>query len=53
MTTKIFVGNLSNDATVPELKALFAQFGNVVECDIMKHFGFVVGYRSRSMANRK
>lgn len=46
MPTKIFVGNLDVESTPEleeELKSLFAQFGEVVECAILtgKNFGFV------------
>ncbi len=39
---KIFVGNLDEGARADELRALFEQFGQVTECDIIKNFGFVV-----------
>ncbi|XP_018112334.1 RNA binding motif protein 4B L homeolog isoform X1 [Xenopus laevis] len=38
---KLFVGNLPPEATQPELKSLFEQFGRVTECDIIKNYGFV------------
>jgi RNA recognition motif-containing protein len=50
MTTKIFIGNLSDRSSVEEVRGLFEQFGTVVECDIVKHFGFVV---SRCVKIRK
>lgn len=41
-TFKIFVGNLSSNTTATDVKPLFEKFGKVVECDIMKNYGFVV-----------
>ncbi|XP_036404947.1 RNA-binding protein 4.1 isoform X1 [Megalops cyprinoides] len=38
---KIFIGNLSQDTTAEELRALFSQYGKISECDIVKNFGFV------------
>ncbi|XP_075209703.1 LOW QUALITY PROTEIN: RNA-binding protein 4.1 [Chanos chanos] len=38
---KIFVGNLPPQAESDELQALFAQYGTVTECSIIKNFAFV------------
>ena len=38
---KIYVGNIPGLARNSELKELFEKFGKVVECDILKDFGFV------------
>ncbi|XP_018607469.1 splicing factor 1 isoform X6 [Scleropages formosus] len=38
---KIFIGNLSQETTAEELRALFTQYGKVSECDIVKNYGFV------------
>ena len=38
---KIYVGNIHSSARSAELKELFEKFGKVVECDILKDFGFV------------
>ncbi|XP_037538213.1 RNA-binding protein 4.1 [Nematolebias whitei] len=38
---KIFIGNLANDTTIKELRALFEKYGTVNDCDILKNFGFV------------
>lgn len=38
---KIYVGNLTTAARSCDLKELFEKFGRVVECDILKDFGFV------------
>lgn len=41
-TFKIFVGNLPDGTSATEVKPLFEKYGTVVECDIVKNFGFVV-----------
>ncbi|XP_043931911.1 RNA-binding protein 4-like isoform X2 [Protopterus annectens] len=38
---KIFIGNLPRQATEQELRNLFEKYGKVVECDIIKNYGFV------------
>ncbi|XP_045475885.1 RNA-binding protein lark [Harmonia axyridis] len=40
-TTKIFVGNLTDNTKAPEIRELFKRFGTVVECDIVRNYGFV------------
>ncbi|KAG4066504.1 hypothetical protein HA402_007140 [Bradysia odoriphaga] len=40
-TTKIFVGNLTDKTRAPEVRELFAKYGTVVECDIVRNYGFV------------
>ncbi|XP_034239431.1 RNA-binding protein lark-like isoform X2 [Thrips palmi] len=40
-TTKIFVGNLTDNTKAPEIRELFTKFGTVVECDIVRNYGFV------------
>lgn len=40
-TTKVFVGNLSDNTKAPQVRALFSKFGTVVECDIVRNYGFV------------
>ncbi|XP_034632669.1 RNA-binding protein 14-like isoform X1 [Trachemys scripta elegans] len=40
-TCKIFVGNVSAACTSGELRALFQQYGPVVECDVVKDYAFV------------
>jgi len=40
-TTKIFVGNLADSIKASQVRALFAKFGTVVECDIVRNYGFV------------
>lgn len=40
-TTKIFVGNLTDKTRAPEVRELFGKYGAVVECDIVRNYGFV------------
>ncbi|XP_050519088.1 RNA-binding protein lark-like [Diabrotica virgifera virgifera] len=40
-TTKIFVGNLRDNTKAPQIRELFEQYGTVVECDIIRNYGFV------------
>ena len=40
-TTKIFVGNLTDNTKAPQVRELFTKFGTVVECDIVRNYGFV------------
>ncbi|KAL0274653.1 UNVERIFIED_CONTAM: hypothetical protein PYX00_002736 [Menopon gallinae] len=40
-TTKVFVGNLTDNTKAPQVRALFAKYGTVVECDIVRNYGFV------------
>lgn len=39
--TKLYVGNLPEDTDKDELHSLFTKYGNVVEFDILKDYGFV------------
>jgi RNA-binding protein 4 len=41
-TTKIFIGNLSEKTKPETIRQLFSKFGVVVECDIIRNYGFVV-----------
>lgn len=41
-TFKIFVGNLSDKTGSVDIKPLFEKYGKVVECDVVKNYGFVV-----------
>ncbi|XP_055879259.1 RNA-binding protein lark-like isoform X2 [Biomphalaria glabrata] len=41
MTIKIFLGNLSSETTSDKIRPLFEKYGQVVECDVLKNFGFV------------
>lgn len=40
-TTKIFVGNLTEKTRVNEVRQLFEKFGSVLECDVIRNYGFV------------
>ncbi|XP_050513800.1 RNA-binding protein lark isoform X1 [Diabrotica virgifera virgifera] len=40
-TTKIFVGNLTDNTKAPQIRELFKKYGTVVECDIVRNYGFV------------
>jgi len=44
-TTKIFVGNLSETTKANEVRELFGRYGTVVECDIVRTYGFVVSVK--------
>lgn len=44
-TTKMFVGNLADGVKAAQVKALFQKYGTVVECDIVRNYGFVVRYQ--------
>lgn len=33
-TTKIFVGNLTDQTRAPQVRELFGKFGSVIECDV-------------------
>lgn len=43
-TFKIFVGNLGDKTTSADIKPLFEKYGKVVECDVVKNYGFVVSF---------
>ena len=38
---KIFVGRLPDDATQPELEELFKEYGEVMDCCVLKGYAFV------------
>ena len=38
---KPFIGNLPREATEQEIRSPFEQYGKVLECDIIKNYGFV------------
>ncbi|XP_044265848.1 RNA-binding protein 4.1-like [Tribolium madens] len=40
-TTKVFVGSLPNGVTTDDLRALFAPYGAIAECDIANRCGFL------------
>lgn len=41
-TFKLFVGNLADSTTAAGLRPHFEKYGKVVECDVVKNYGFVV-----------
>ncbi len=41
---KIFVGNLSDEATEAQLQELFKPYGEITECAVLNRFGFVVSF---------
>ncbi|KAL4238931.1 hypothetical protein ACF0H5_003637 [Mactra antiquata] len=41
VTTKLYIGNIPETCRKTDLQQLFKQYGNVVECDIVKNYGFV------------
>lgn len=41
-TVKIFIGNLPDRTKANDVRALFGKYGTVVECDIIRNYGFVV-----------
>ncbi|XP_049539070.1 RNA-binding protein lark [Anopheles darlingi] len=40
-TAKIFVGNLTDKTRAPQIRDLFEKFGTIIECDIVRNYGFV------------
>lgn len=46
-TVKIFIGNLPDGSKAADVRALFGKYGTVVECDIIRNYGFVVSCRKR------
>lgn len=40
-TTKIFVGNLTEKTRSAEVRTLFEKYGTVLECDVIRNYGFV------------
>jgi RNA recognition motif-containing protein len=40
-TTKIFVGNLTEKTRQAEVRILFEKYGTVLECDVIRNYGFV------------
>lgn len=41
-TFKIFVGNLADTIGADDIKPHFEKYGKVIECDVVKNYGFVV-----------
>lgn len=40
-TFKLFVGNIDEKTQANDLKPIFEKYGTVVECDVVKNYGFV------------
>lgn len=51
-TFKIFIGNLADKTANGDIKPLFEKYGKVVECDVVKNYGFVVSMPLHSVYNR-
>lgn len=47
-TFKIFIGNLADKTANGDIKPLFEKYGKVVECDVVKNYGFVVSINVRN-----
>lgn len=41
-TFKIFIGKIPEKTVAQDIKPLFERYGKVVECDVVKNYGFVV-----------
>lgn len=39
---KVYVGNVPEQVRRAELRELFARFGNIDECDIVRDYAFIV-----------
>ena len=55
MGTRLYIGNLSYDATENDLRAFFEQAGSVIGCDVMfdKHTGRSKGFAFVEMASQE
>lgn len=42
VSTKLYIGNIPETCRKMDLQKLFEAHGTVVECDIVKNYGFVV-----------
>jgi hypothetical protein len=38
---KLFIGNLEEKTQPSEIRPLFEKYGKIVECDVIKNYGFV------------
>jgi RNA recognition motif-containing protein len=38
---KLFIGNVDEKTKVSEIRPLFEKYGKIIECDIVKNYGFV------------
>ncbi|XP_041352431.1 RNA-binding protein lark-like isoform X2 [Gigantopelta aegis] len=41
VSTKVFIGNMPDTCRKTDLEEMFSKYGEIVECDIVKNFGFV------------
>lgn len=41
-TFKIFIGKIPEKTVPQDIKPLFERYGKVLECDVVKNYGFVV-----------
>lgn len=41
-TFKIFIGKIPEKTVAQDIKPLFERYGKVLECDVVKNYGFVV-----------
>uniref|UniRef100_A0A2K5Q5F4 RNA-binding protein 4 n=1 Tax=Cebus imitator TaxID=2715852 RepID=A0A2K5Q5F4_CEBIM len=48
---KLFIGNLPQEATEQEICSLFEQYGKVLDCDIIKNYGFVLHHYNLHRVN--
>ena len=55
MGTRLYIGNLSYDATENDLRAFFEQAGSVIGCDVMidRHTGRSKGFAFVEMASKE
>jgi hypothetical protein len=44
VSTKLYIGNIPETCRRMDLQKLFENYGKVVECDIVKNYGFVVSF---------
>lgn len=49
VTTKLYIGNIPETCRKMDLQKLFEEHGKVVECDIVKNYGFVVSSESSDL----
>lgn len=38
---KLFIGNLEEGSKTSDIRPLFEKYGKVLECDVVKNYGFV------------
>ena len=43
-TTKVFIGNIPDNCRKGQLRAMFEEYGEVVEFDILGNYGFAVSW---------